>query len=109
MMGSSLVLTLLKARLVRSSGFSWRVVSLSYALSGFETSRSSGRKQHHEGPSAAAQAGGAVTNNALYIYANLVERVVLSHPPDVGMLPSTPLQLPAAANQPSGTSTPFSI
>jgi hypothetical protein len=32
MMGSSLVDTLLKARLVRSSGFSWRVVSLSYAL-----------------------------------------------------------------------------
>jgi hypothetical protein len=32
MIGSSLVETLLKARLVRSSGFSWRVVSLSYAL-----------------------------------------------------------------------------
>jgi hypothetical protein len=36
MMGSSLVDTLLKARLVRSSGFSWRVVSLSYALVGGE-------------------------------------------------------------------------
>jgi hypothetical protein len=34
MMGSSLVLTLLNARLVRSRGFSCRVVSLSYTLEG---------------------------------------------------------------------------
>jgi hypothetical protein len=34
MTGSSDVETLLKARLVRSRGFSWRVVSLSYTLRG---------------------------------------------------------------------------